>query len=161
MGVPFKTIVVYVDGSEDALNAIMYSILLARQNNAKLIAVSVVNMRALNELVHAGIFVSAERIQYQKELQGDSVRYLRHAKRLAEQKNVEMETVSFEGTVHSEVVKLLKERKADLLVVGGVTQIRSRREELSSETDRMMRSCPCPVLVVKDDDLWQEFDSIR
>ena len=162
MGVPFKTIVAYVDGSEDALSAIMYAILLAQQNDAKLIAASVVNTKALNELVHAGIFVDVERNQYQKELQDDTDRYLRHAHRLAAQKHVEVEAVKLEGTVHAEVTKLLKERGADLLVIGGVTQIRSRREELASETDRMMRTSPCPVLVVKDDeDVWQAFDSMR
>ena len=162
MGVPFKTVAVYVDGSEDALGAIMYAILLAQQNNAKLIAVAVVNTRALNELVHAGIFVDVERAQYQKELQDDSGRYLRHAERLATQKHVEVETVKLEGTVHVEVTKLLKERQADLLVIGGGIQIRSRREEMASETDRMMRTSPCPVLVVKDDeDVWQEFDTTR
>ena len=160
MGVPFKTIVAYVDGSEDALSAIMYAILLAQQNDAKLIVASVVNTKALNELVHAGIFVDVERNQ--KELQDDTDRYLRHAQRLAAQKHVEVEAVKLEGTVHAEVTKLLKERGADLLVIGGVTQIRSRREELASETDRMMRTSPCPVLVVKDDeDVWQAFDSMR
>lgn len=162
MSVPFNTIVVYVDGSEDALTAIMYAILLAKQNEARLIAVSVVNTRALNELVRAGIFVDVERTSYQQELQQDSDRYLRHAARLAARKQVEIETVKLEGSVSGEVTKLLKDRAADLLVIGGVTQIRSRREELASETDRMMRTSPCPVLVVKDDeDVWQQFDEGR
>ena len=157
MGVPFRTIVTYVDGSEDALSAIMYAILLARQNDAKLVAASVVNMKAL---VRAGIFVDVERREYQKELQDDSDRYLRHAVRLAAQKQVDIETVKREGTVSAEMTKVLKEYHADLLVIGGVTRIRSRREELASETDRMMRTSPCPVLVVKDDeDIWQAFDT--
>jgi len=40
-----------------------------------------------------------------------------------------------------------------------VSDIRSRRDELASETDRMMRTAPCPVLVVReDDDIWDEFE---
>lgn len=160
MSVPFKTIVAYVDGSEDSLAAIMYAVLLAQQNGSHLIAVSVVNTRALNELVRAGIFVDVESREYRRELQDDSDRYLRHAGKLAAAKNVDFEPVKMEGNVHGEVVKLLKERAADLLVVGGVSQIRSRREELTSETDRMIRTSPCPVLLVKDnEDLWDEFEN--
>ncbi|MPN32570.1 hypothetical protein SDC9_180049 [bioreactor metagenome] len=73
---------------------------------------------------------------------------------------MEIETVKLEGTVHVVVKELLKSRKADLLVLGGITDIRSRREELASETDRMMRTSPCPVLVVRDDDdIWLEFEA--
>lgn len=160
MGFPFRTIVVYVDGSEGALSAIMYAILMAKQNDAKLIAASVVNTRALGELVRAGIFVDVERDEYQRDLQSDSDRYLHHAAKLAKSKQVDLESVKLEGSVHAEMTKLLQDRQADLLVLGGVTAIRSRREELASETDRMMRSSPCPVLVIRDDeDVWEEFES--
>ncbi len=160
MGVPFKQIVVYLDGSESSMTAIMYGIKLAKEHDATLTAVYVVNTRALSELVKAGIFVAIERDEYQRDLQQDADRYLRHASRLAIQKEVEIETVKLEGTVHVVVKELLKSRKADLLVLGGITDIRSRREELASETDRMMRTSPCPVLVVRDDDdIWLEFEA--
>jgi nucleotide-binding universal stress UspA family protein len=160
MGVPFKDIVVYLDGSESSLTATMYAIKLAKENNAKLTAVYVVNTKALGELVKAGIFVAVERDEYQRDLQSDADRYLRHASKLALQKEVELDPVKLEGTVHVVVRSLLKERNADLLVLGGITDIRSRREELASDTDRLMRTAPCPVLVVRDDDdIWFEFES--
>jgi nucleotide-binding universal stress UspA family protein len=125
-----------------------------------LTAVYVVNTRALSELVKAGIFVAIERDEYQRDLQQDADRYLRHASRLATQKEVAIETIKLEGTVHVVMKELLKSQKADLLILGGITDIRSRREELASETDRMMRTSPCPVLVVRDDDdIWLEFEA--
>jgi len=160
MGVPFKDIVVYLDGSESSLTATMYAIKLAKENAAKLTAVYVVNTKALSELVKAGIFVATERDEYHRDLQSDADRYLRHASKLAQQKEVEIETVKLEGTIHVVVRALLKEKNADLLVLGGITDIRSRREELASDTDRLMRTSPCPVLVVRDDDdIWFEFES--
>lgn len=160
MGVPFKQIVVYLDGSESSMTAIMYGIKLAKEHDAKLTAVYVINTKALSELVKAGIFVAVERDEYQKDLQQDTDRYLKHAARLASQKEVDIETVKLEGTVHIVVKELLKAQKADLFVLGGITDIRSRREELASETDRMMRTSPCPVLVVRDDDdIWLEFEA--
>ncbi|MFA5447405.1 MAG: universal stress protein [Sphaerochaeta sp.] len=160
MAVPFKQIVVYVDGSESSLTAIMYAINLAKEHDANLCAVYVVNTKALSDLVKAGIFVAVERDEYQRDLVLDADRYLNHAQRLAQQKAVEIETVKLEGAAHVLVKQLLKEREADLLVLGGITDIRSRREELASETDRMLRTAPCPVLVVKDDDdIWFEFEA--
>ncbi|MDD3902558.1 MAG: universal stress protein [Sphaerochaeta sp.] len=160
MGVPFKDILVYLDGSESSMTAVMYAIKLAKENDAKLTAVFVVNTKALSELVKAGIFVAIERDEYQRDLQSDADRYLRHAAKLALQKHVEIETVKLEGTVHVVVRQLLKEKQADLLILGGITDIRSRREELASETDRLLRTSPCPVLVVRDDDdIWLEFEA--
>lgn len=160
MGVPFKRIVVYLDGSESSITAVMYGIKLAKEHDAQLTAAYVINTRALSELVKAGIFVAVERDEYQRDLLQDADRYLRHAQRLASQKQVEIETVKLEGTVHAVMRELLKEKKADLLVLGGITDIRSRREELASETDRMLRTSPCPVLVVRDDDdIWLEFEA--
>ncbi|NBK21596.1 MAG: universal stress protein [Spirochaetia bacterium] len=160
MGVPFKDIVVYLDGSESSMTAAMYGIKMAAEHGAHLTAVYVVNTKALSELVKAGIFVAIERDEYQRDLQADADRYLRHVAKLAAQMQLEIETVKLEGSTHVVVKQLLKERKADLLVLGGITDIRSRREELSSETDRMMRTSPCPVLVVRDDDdIWLEFEA--
>ena len=159
MAVPFKHIVVYIDGSESSMTAIMYAIKLAKEHDSSLTAVYVINTKALSELVKAGIFVAVERDEYQKDLILDADRYLHHAERLAEQKDLAIETVKLEGTVHV-VKELLKEKQADLLVLGGITDIRSRREELASETDRMMRTAPCPVLIVRDDDdIWFEFEA--
>ncbi len=160
MGVPFKDIVVYLDGSESSMTAAMYGIKMAAEHGARLTAVYVVNTKALSELVKAGIFVAIERDEYQRDLQADADRYLRHVAKLAAQLQLEIETVKLEGATHVMVRQLLKERNADLLVLGGITDIRSRREELSSETDRMMRTSPCPVLVVRDDDdIWLEFEA--
>lgn len=160
MAVPFKHIVVYIDGSESSMTAIMYAIKLAKEHDSSLTAVYVINTKALSELVKAGIFVAVERDEYQKDLILDADRYLHHAERLAEQKDLAIETVKLEGTVHVVVKELLKEKQADLLVLGGITDIRSRREELASETDRMMRTAPCPVLIVRDDDdIWFEVEA--
>jgi len=160
MGVPFKDIVVYLDGSESSMTAAMYGIKMAAEHGARLTAVYVVNTKALSELVKAGIFVAIERDEYQRDLQADADRYLRHVVKLAAQLKLEIETVKLEGATHVVVKQLLKERNADLLVLGGITDIHSRREELSSETDRMLRTSPCPVLVVRDDDdIWLEFEA--
>lgn len=67
MAVPFKRIVVYIDGSESSMTAIMYAIKLAKEHDSSLTAVYVINTKALSELVKAGIFVAVERDEYQRD----------------------------------------------------------------------------------------------
>ena len=48
-----------------------------------------------------------------------------------------------------------------MLVLGGIANIRSRRDEFYNETDRAMRSVTCPVLVIKDEEqAWDIFESV-
>jgi len=159
MAVPFKHILAYIDGSEESMSAMMYSILLAKQNNAKLDVMYVVNTRALSDLVKAGIFLDLERTEYQQDLQKDAKRYLKHATKLAKMKNLDIECIVEEGSAHKIVKDYIKTNEIDLVLIGGISGIRSRRDELNSETDRILRTSACPVLVIRDDeDIWQEFE---
>jgi nucleotide-binding universal stress UspA family protein len=150
---------VYVDGSEDSLSAVMYAILLAKQDASKLDAMYVVNTRALSELVKSGIFIDSERSAYQRDLHKDAERYLKHATKLAKMKNVAISCITEEGSAHRIVRDYIKENGIDLLVLGGMSTIRSRLDDLNSETDRMVRTVTCPVMLVRDEeDVWNSFD---
>lgn len=158
---PFKRVLVYLDGSEDSVMAAMAAIALAKRLDATLTAMYVVNTRALQDLVKARIFLDIEEQEYRRDIEGDALRYLNHVQEMGVQKGVEVTPVKTSGTVHTEVRNYLQEHKIDLLVLGGISEIHSRRDELLSETDRMMRTAPCPVLVVRDNDaIWDMFESL-
>lgn len=158
---PFKNILVYVDGTESSISAAMAAIVLAKRLDASLTAIYVVNTKALQELVNARIFLEFEKVEYSRDIEEDANRYLNHVKELAVQKGVEIKTIKSSGSVHAEVTKYLLENRVDLLVLGGISQIHSRRDEFLSETDRVMRTAQCPVLVVRDNDnIWDMFESI-
>ncbi|MBI9105589.1 MAG: universal stress protein [Spirochaetales bacterium] len=158
---PIKKILVYIDGSEASISAAMYAIAFAKTSGASLSALYVVNTRALNDLVKARIFLQTEEDEYHHDLEKDAERYLNHVKKLGEEKNIEIELLSLSGTVHREIKDEIKRGDFDLLVIGGISQIRSRRDEFFNETDRTLRSVTCPVLVVKDDDkVWDIFESL-
>lgn len=158
---PFKHMLVYLDGSEDSVTAAMAAIALAKRLDASLTAMYVVNTRALQDLVKARIFLDIEEQEYRRDIEGDAQRYLHHVERLGRQKGVPVIPVQTAGTVHTEVRSYLQEHHIDLLVLGGISEIHSRRDELLSETDRMMRTAPCPVLVVRDNDtVWDMFESL-
>ena len=160
MSTPQK-ILVYIDGTEQSITAAQYAICLASFYQADLAALYVINTRALQDLVKARIFLQVEQDEYQHDLEADADRYLKHVKKLGDQKGLMVETVCVSGTVHREIKAQVKDMEADLLVVGGISQIRSRRDEIMNETERAMRSVPCPVLIVKDEDnTWDLFESL-
>jgi nucleotide-binding universal stress UspA family protein len=139
----------------------MAAIALAKRLDASLTAMYVVNTRALQDLVKARIFLDIEEQEYRRDIEGDAQRYLNHVERMGKQKGVPVVPIKKSGTVHTEVRSYLQDNHIDLLVLGGISDIHSRRDELLSETDRMMRTAPCPVLVVKDNDtVWDMFESL-
>ncbi|MDC7123954.1 MAG: universal stress protein [Spirochaetales bacterium] len=161
MNSPINKILVYIDGSELSLTAAMYAITLAKTLDSELTALYVVNTRALNDLVSARIFLAEEEMDYHKDIEQDAERYLKHVAKLADKKEVRLITKSLSGTVHREIKNEIKENDYDLLVLGGISNIRSRRDELFNETDRAMRSVKCPVLIVKDEEsVWDLYDNL-
>jgi nucleotide-binding universal stress UspA family protein len=158
---PIERILVYVDGSEESITAAQYGILLAASTNAEFLAAYVVNTRALEDLVRSRIFLEAEQQEYQQDIEADADRYLNHIRDLAHKKSVPAEMIKRTGTPHQVIKQIIEERSVDLLVIGELSRIRSRRDELYSESERAMRRAPCSVLIVKDDDrVWDLFESM-
>ncbi len=161
MQAPIRRVMVYLDGSEQSVTAAQYAICLCRAAGAELTALYVVNTRALGDLVKARIFLQEEQEEYRRDLDADADRYLNHVRNLARQKGLAIETVKVSGTVHQEVRRAVQEGEVDLLVIGEVSTIRSRRDELYNEADRAMRSVACSVLIVKDEErVLQLFESL-
>jgi nucleotide-binding universal stress UspA family protein len=159
MAGPIKRVLVLVDGTEESITAAQYAILLAGTVGAELLAAYVINTRALNELLKTRIFVEAEEQEYEEDLRSDADRYLKHVVDLANQKGVPITTLTASGSVHQEVVKLVREQEADLLVIGELAHARSRRDEFYNESERAMRSVGCSVLIVKDEErVWDLFE---
>jgi len=74
---------------------------------------------------------------------------------------VSVVTRSGRGSVHKEIIDAVKEDKVDLLVIGELSRIRSRRDEFYDETERAMRVTPCSVLIVKDEDrVYEMYESL-
>jgi nucleotide-binding universal stress UspA family protein len=149
---PIRRILLYVDGSEGSITAAQYAICLSRYYRAELTALYVVNTRALGDLLKARIFVKAEQEEYLRDLEEDSQRYLNHVRSLARKKGLVVQTASASGTVHQEIKNCVLANKIDLLVMGELSSVRSRRDELYDEADRALRAVPCSVLVVKDEE---------
>ena len=161
MGKPLKKIMVYIDGTEQSVTAAQYAICLASFSGAELIAHYVVNTRAVEDLLKARIFLKDERVEYEHDMEADADRYLNYVGELAQRKGVALVKKRSQGNVHKEILDAVREYDVDLLVIGELSRIRSRRDEFYDEAERAMRTVPCSVLIVKDEDrIWELYESL-
>jgi nucleotide-binding universal stress UspA family protein len=159
---PISKIMVYINGTEESITAAQYALTLAASTGATLKVFYVVNTKALNDLVTARIFLKEEQMEYEHDLQADAERYLNHVKDLARTKGITIETESATGNVHQEIVNRVREEDIDLLIIGELSHIRSRRDEFYDESERAMRAVPCSVLIVKDEErVWELYNSLE
>ena len=161
MSNPIKKIMVYVDGTEQSVTAAQYAICLASFSGAELIAYYVINTRAVEDLLKARIFLKDEQVEYEHDMEADAERYLNYINELAVKKGVSVSKKRSRGSVHKEIVDSIETDEVDLLVIGELSRIRSRRDEFFDETERAMRAVPCSVLIVKDEDrVWEMYESL-
>jgi nucleotide-binding universal stress UspA family protein len=152
---------VYIDGTEQSVTAAQYAICLASSTGAELIACYVINTRAMEDLLKARIFLQDEQVEYEHDMEADSERYLNYVHELAAKKGVPIIKKQSRGNVHKEIANIVVEEEIDLLVVGELSRIRSRRDEFYDETERAIRMVSCSVLIVKDEDkVWEMYESL-
>ena len=161
MSNPIKKIMVYVDGTEQSVTAAQYAICLASSTGAELIAYYVINTRAVEDLLKARIFLKDEQVEYEHDMEADAERYLNYINELAVKKGVSVIKKRSRGNVHREIVDSVETDDVDLLVIGELSRMRSRRDEFFDETERAMRAVSCSVLIVKDEDrVWEMYESL-
>ncbi|MDA3958958.1 universal stress protein [Oceanispirochaeta sp.] len=161
MAGPIEKLMVYLDGTEESLIAAQYAVCLAKSTGASLTAMYVVNTRALNDLLRSRIFIESEEREYKRDLEEDAGRYLNHVKDLARKKGLAIETIKTSGAINSEIKHKVDELDIDLLIIGELSRIQSRRDEFYNEVERAMRSVGCSVLIVKNEDrVWSLYESL-
>ncbi|MDA3898984.1 MAG: universal stress protein [Spirochaetes bacterium] len=147
-----ERVLVYLDGSEESIIAAQYAVSLCRTLNSQLYGTFIVNTHALNDLVKSRIFIESEQKEYQRDLEEDADKYLRNFEEIAVDKGVAPECIKESGLVHIKLKEMVRSFNIDLLVIGELSRIRSRRDEFYNESERAMRNVPCSVLIVKDEE---------
>jgi nucleotide-binding universal stress UspA family protein len=115
----------------------------------------------VEDLLKARIFLRDEQVEYEHDMEADAERYLNYVNELAMKKGVSIVKKRGRGSVNKEIVNAVNEDQVDLLVIGELSRIRSRRDEFYDETERAMRTVTCSVLIVKDEDrVWEMYKSL-
>ncbi|HER43321.1 MAG TPA: universal stress protein [Candidatus Eisenbacteria bacterium] len=149
---PLKKILLYIDGSEAAITAAQFAIVVAKSYGSDLRAIYVVNADLLDELLKARVFVQMEKMDYERDLEEDGKRYLNYVVKLADRKGLKVETALRKGVVHEEVAKEVDSYGCDLLVQGELGEVLSLRDSFYEEGERILRKVKCPVMVARGRD---------
>lgn len=150
-----RHILVPVDFSECSHKAFHYAVQFARQFNAELMLLHVVEFTPIPpQPVVLDVFKSEElSTRYQEKA----------AKHLAEWRKeavpaIAVKAVTRVGTVaHQEIIQAAAEGNADLIVIGNHGRTGLARLMVGGTTEKVVRHAPCPVLVIRE----REHDFIK
>lgn len=138
----FEKMLVPFDGSEHSERALDVSIKMAKEfiGNITLIHVYPIHFYSME----TALIGEAEAARRRAALN-----VLAKAKERVEAEGIHLETQVMEGQIVQEILKVAREDKFDLIVMGarGVSKIRELI--LGSVSEGVIRHAPCPVLVVK------------
>lgn len=138
----FSKILCANDGSDRAFRALQLAITIASEHNSELHMVSVEEIDYLPQSIaeiREEVVTAARRFRT----------VLRRARKMAEERRVEVHTHVLAGHPVRQIVELASELKADLLVIGSAGHSEFYELMLDSRADRLVHSAPCSVLAVR------------
>ncbi|KXG11610.1 putative universal stress protein [Anoxybacillus sp. P3H1B] len=144
MTMTYKTIVVAVDGSQEAEWAFKKAIQIAKRNEASLILTHIIDIRAFAAVEAHSQSVVERSEQYAKEL-------LENYKQQALEAGIEHVIVDIEfGSPKIKIAKdIAPKHKADLIICGATGLNAVERLLIGSVSEHITRYAKCDVLVVR------------
>jgi len=154
----FEKILVPLDGSEHSLRALEIAIQTAKKFGGKITLIHVysvtvrpVIMPEPTTLTPPGVPVmtptEVSRVVEATRKAGANI--LADGEQKVKAEEIQVETMLVEGQTVEEIARIAKEGKFGLIIIGARGISRIREILLGSVSDGVIRSAPCPVLVVK------------
>ena len=137
----YMNILVPLDGSDYSKKALLQACDMAKNYQANLILLYVVDKSLSLNLL--------DRNEYLKILRRFGKKVLIKGKETAKDKGIDTTTVMKEGNVTNEIVKLAKNKKCNLIIVGSKGLGATARFFLGSVSNKLANNSPCSVLIVK------------
>jgi nucleotide-binding universal stress UspA family protein len=139
-----KKILIPTDGSEYSLHAAEYGLSIAKQNNAQITIMYVLDEVVIDRFTHVH-----EREDLEKELKEDGQRYINFVLGLAEKEGVKATSLIVKGRPFEQIVHLANGLNMDLIVMGTYGHRGADRILIGNVAERVIEYAHCPVLVVK------------
>ena len=137
----YMNILVPLDGSGDSQKALLQACDLAKNYQSNLILIYVVEKSPSLNLL--------DRKEYLEILRKFGNKVLIKGKQTAENKGIDATTIMKEGNISNEIVKLAKNKKCNLIIVGSKGLGATARFFLGSISNKLANNSPCSVLIVK------------
>jgi len=146
---PYKHVMVWIDGTDAAERACRAAIDIARSSKAKLTAVAVVDTEILGSLLKQRLLVLDEEQEFEVELEASAAKYLRNAKDAAAKAGVKMETILLKGSAPSTILDAQSAHSADLIVMGAFNSADIRRDLNARGRQLLINGARCHVMLVR------------
>ncbi len=143
-----RSILLPTDFSECANYALSYAASLARQAGASIICVHVIEP-VVPTVGYTGLTEPMPMADLSEQLEESAERELPKIGACDECSGLDVEEVIAHGDAASEIVRVAKERKVDLIVIASHGRTGLGRILFGSTAESVVRHAPCPVLVVK------------
>ncbi len=140
----YKKILIATDGSEYTKNSIDYGIDLAKNTQAKLHAIYVIDTAAFASIPMDAAWESMYELLKQE---GDEA--TRYVAEKAEAEGLEVEKLTVEGHPAEEIIKYAEKNSMNLIVMGTLGKSGLDRFLLGSVAEKVVRASKIPVLVVR------------
>lgn len=140
----FKRILVCIDGSGLALQAVGVAASLAQQNHSDVVLLHV------QEYAPNTTFTVAWQIGTQGEVAGATLPSLMHEpQRILHEAGVGTEVITTQGVPNSTILSIAQERGIDLIVLGSRGASNTCNQFLGGVSDYVAHHAACPVLIVR------------
>ncbi len=137
----YMNILVPLDGSEASQKALLQACDLAKNYQANLILVYVIDKPLSLNLL--------DRKEYLGILRKFGNKVLIKGKQTSKNKGLDVTTIMKEGNITNEIVKLAKNKKCNLIMVGSKGLGATARFFLGSVSNNLANNSPCSILIVK------------
>ena len=137
----FKKILVPLDGSKYSEKALQRACEIVNAFDSKLILIYVVEKSIPVNLL--------DRKEYLQILQKFGNKTLKNANELVSKKGISAKTILKEGNITTEIDKVVKSEKCDLIIVGSKGLGAVTRFLLGSVSNKLAQSSSCSVMIVK------------
>jgi nucleotide-binding universal stress UspA family protein len=139
-----KKILLPTDGSENAENAVESGLELASSIGASVVGLYVIDTSSFVSLPETFMW---ENVRELLDVEGKKA--LKYVETAAKKHNVKHKLLVKEGSPAKEIVDAISEEKINLIVMGTAGRTGLDRFFLGSVSEKVLRSAPCSVMVVK------------
>lgn len=150
-----KTILVPTDFSKNATNALNYAVAFAKKEKAKLILLNAYHVTYLS--IDVSVDFVAQKALYSEEAALESLKILR---KKVEAEKVKCEIINIEGLAVDVVLKTIKSKKVDLVIMGTKGASGLKETFIGSNTAKVIEKAKCPIIAVPEKVKFQSIKQI-